>query len=323
MKELILVVGCLLISISVIAQTCCSGGVPLSSNIGFSSSGQGAIQLAFAFEQNNLKTLYSESDILEFNNRERLTKSFLARIGYGLSDRFSIEALIPYINQVRNITQNNGSLNNESTSGIGDVVLLAKLDLSKSISWGINIGAGIKLPTGSTSQENSQGLLIVNDLQPGSGSLDVLGRISILHNLGVRPSMSVYSSAIWNLKGTDNEYLGSQLYRFGSELQIIAGISDQIIIGNQAIYPNLNLRYRNATRDQIDHNEINNTGGEWVFARAGIGADVYGNHRISLSLETPIYTNVDGTQLSPDLIFNITYSTFFTPSTSPSIIINQ
>lgn len=323
MKKLFLGIGCFLLRMSVYAQTCCSGGVPLSSNIGFSSSDQGAIQLAFAFEQNNLNTLYSESTVLEINNRERLTNSFLARIGYGFSDRFSLETLIPYINQVRNIIQNNGTINNESTFGIGDLVLLAKLDLSKSISWGINIGAGIKLPTGSTTQENSQGLLIVNDLQPGSGSFDVLGRISIKHNIWVRPSMSIYSTGIWNLKGTDNEYLGSQLYRFGSELQIITGISDQIIIGNQAIYPSLNLRYRKALRDEIDHNEINNTGGDWVFVRAGLGADIFGNHRISLALETPIYTKVDGTQLSPDLIFNVTYSTFFTPSTSPSIIINQ
>ena len=117
------------------AQTCCSGGVPLSSNIGFTSSGQGAVQVAFAFEQNNLKTLYSENNVLELNNRERLTKSFLARIGYGLTDRFSLESLLPFVNQVRNIIQNNGILNTESTKGIGDVVLLGKFDLTRSIAW--------------------------------------------------------------------------------------------------------------------------------------------------------------------------------------------
>jgi len=38
------------------AQTCCSGGIPLSNNIGLTSLGKGTLQIGINYDYNNLNT---------------------------------------------------------------------------------------------------------------------------------------------------------------------------------------------------------------------------------------------------------------------------
>ena len=322
MKRYVLGIIALCLAAShLIGQTCCSGGVPISSNLGFQSSEAGNLQFAAAYEHNFLNTLYSESTVLPLNNRQRQTQSFLLRLSYNFSDRFGIETLLPYVIQRRDITQNSGLINREVSNGIGDAVILFKYDLIKNIAWNLNVGIGPKLATGSSTENNSIGLLLVNDLQPGSGATDIISRIALTHNLSARPSSSVYGQAVWTSRGTDNDYLGSQTYGFGSEIQLSGGISDQFITSLTTLYPALSLRYRNATRDAINDNSQENTGGKWVFLKASLGFDILKENRISIAYERPIYTKVDGTQLSPDHILNISfYRNFSLKNTSNKII---
>ncbi len=319
----ILTISFLLLSLTKLSgQTCCSGGVPFSSNLGFPTTNQGTFQLALAYDDNRLLTLYDEGDVLVNSNRERKTRSFFLRLGYGISERWSVETLMPYVNQRRNITQNNGEINRESSSGIGDIILLVKYDLFKNLSWVLNMGAGIKIPTGSTHQLNNRGLLLVNDMQPGSGAMDIVFRFSLSHQLGIRPSTTLYISPIVNIKGSDDNYLGSQSYQFGNDLQMMSGLSDQVIIGEWPVYPNIGFRYRYARRDRINGVDLDNTGGSWLFTRLGLGTDFYKNNRLTFTFELPLITNVDGTQLSPDAIFNLTYSNSFSSQSPRSINLN-
>ncbi len=322
-KHILVIVLFIVAAIQLAGQTCCSGGVPISSNLGFQSSESGSLQLATAYEHNFLNTLYAESTVLPLNNRQRQTQSFLLRLSYNVTDRVGIEALLPYVIQRRDITQNSGDIDRESSNGIGDAVILLKYDLIKNITWNLNIGIGPKLSTGSSDQRNSIGLLLVNDLQPGSGATDIISRVALTHNLSARPSSSVYGQVVWTAKGTDPTYLGSQRYGFGSEVQVSGGISDQFITRLTTIYPAISLRYRNATRDTINDNSQENTGGKWVFLKASLGFDVMGENRISIAYERPVYTEVDGTQLSPDHIINFSfYRNFSLKNTSNKIILN-
>ena len=302
------------------AQTCCSGGVPISSNLGFQSSDGGVLQIAVAHEANFLNTLYAESTVLPLNNRQRKTQSSLLRLAYNISHRWGVETLLPYVVQTRDITQNSGAINSERSSGIGDIVLLLKYDIIKNVTWNLNLGIGPKFSTGSSEERNSLGLLLVNDLQPGSGATDFIVRAALTHNLLSRPSTSVFAQAIWTSRGTDPDYLGTQTYGFGSEIQLSSGISDQLITPAGVFYPAVSLRYRQAERDAINDNSQENTGGSWLFLRGSLGYDLWKNGRIAFSYERPIITQVDGTQLSPDHILNVSFYTDFSFSAKPDII---
>ena len=58
LKVLFLAAGILSLLVSTAnSQTCCSGGVPLSGNIGFEGANQGAFQMELSYDLNYLATL--------------------------------------------------------------------------------------------------------------------------------------------------------------------------------------------------------------------------------------------------------------------------
>jgi hypothetical protein len=287
------------------AQTCCSSGIPIASNVGFASQGSGVLTTSVHYENNQLSTLLDESDVLALNNRQRNTQSYLWRIGYQFTERWSTEVLVPYVTQNRNITKNNGEIDQEQARGLGDIALLLKYDLVKRMDWNLNVGIGTKLTSGDSKHLNRIGLLLVKDLQPGTGALDWLGRLAIEHHPSFHPSMNIFLSAIYSLKGTDAAYLGSQAYRFGNDWQLFFGAGDQWTFGNTNVSPSIGFRYRRADQDLIDGIDLRNTGGQWVFLRPHLGINVLKNVQLLSTLELPIYSRVDGTQLSPTYIFNL------------------
>jgi hypothetical protein len=287
------------------AQTCCSGGIPLANNVGFTTQSPGTLLASFNYEHNYLNNLLSENNTLAENNRKRVTNSFLFRMGYTFSQKWSIESLVPYIIQKREILQNSGALDREQSEGIGDIVLMIKYDVLQLQKWNINVGIGPKFATADSDKTNSAGLLLIKDLQPGTGAMDLISRIAISHTPDFRPSTTLFLSGIYSLKTTDNTYLGSQTYKFGNDLQFILGISDQLFIKDKPIYPSIGLRSRNAARDKISEISLPNTGGKWLFLRTNLGIDLSKNIRFISAFEWPIFAYVDGTQLSPTSIFNI------------------
>jgi len=287
----------------VVGQTCCSGGVPLSTNLGFVSDDQNTLHLALSGDYNQLSTLYNEDEVLAQNNRKRSTSSYFFRVGYDFAHGWATELLVPFIFQERSITQNNGLDDLQRSTGIGDVAFLVRKNIFVK-PFSLDISAGLKLPTGSTSEVNNNGLLLVNDMQPGSGSVDGLFLIS--STFPIRGSLEMYTTANYQWKGIDDDYLGSLSYGFGDELQISSGVSDQVLVGGQIFAPSVGLRYRSRSRDEIDNFSQENTGGRWMFAQLGVGWLPDQLSSISIKIDVPLWTRIDGTQLSNDYIFNMT-----------------
>lgn len=305
-----------------LAQTCCSSGIPIASNLGFQSKGKSKLQVSLGLEHNRLSTLYIGSEALVESNRLRTTNSGLLRLAYGFSDRINLETLIPYVSQLRVITQNNGEKNNEGGHGIGDITLIAQYDILQKPFSSLTIGGGVKMPTGANDLRNANGFLLINDLQLGSNTYDFIGRAAYTFVPNFKPTASIFANTIYLSKGVNKTYLGSQEYKFGNEVQANLGISDQLLIFKALIYPSLSLRFRHALRDDINNNELTNTGGSWLFGKLGLGVNLYNDHRVSVNFELPFYTFVDGTQLSPDFILNISYHKTFNLAKDKAFIAN-
>lgn len=309
MYRYLLISSLLFLGYTSYSQTCCSGGVPVSSNLGFQSSEERSIHLSISADLNFLKTLKTETSTLDDDQRLRTTQSYLLRGAYTMTDRLSIEGLFPIVRQTRRITSNAGSFDRESTFGVGDPVALLIYDVvKKSITF--RIGAGPQIPLGGFEQTNNRGLRLLEDLQPGSGAWDLIVLASLEHSLKHRPASLVYINSIFSFTGVNNRARGgAQSYEFGNDIQIIAGYSDQILIFGNIFSPGFSLRYRQADRDLISGSTLPGTGGNFLFGRLNNAIPFPKvNSSLNVNLELPLWSRVNDTQLSPTYSINVGWS---------------
>lgn len=298
---LYLVVLLLVGTYSVLGQTCCSGGVPLSNNLGLPNEGGGVLTVSLNYDYNNLNTLNAGTEKLDDGARQRITNSILLGLGYAFTDRLSLETMLTWVNQTRTITQF-GNENFTETSGIGDAVVLGKYALPSLLGpmWQLNVGAGVKIPFGRSDILTDQGIQLTADLQPGSGAWDMLGWISISRPLGFRPSATLSGSLTHRFTGINGSYLNdTATYEFGDETQVNIGYVDQLFALGKIMRPGLVFKYRKARQDKIDDSEIPNTGGEWIFVRPEVGIALHQDIVLNFRVELPLYSYVQGTQLTP------------------------
>jgi hypothetical protein len=297
---------CCFIGHKSIAQTCCSGGVPLSNNLGgLPNEGKGVFSMGLNYDYNNLNTLKAESSKLDDNSRQRITNSVLLNMGYSITDKLAVETLFTWVNQSRTISQF-GNENFTSTSGIGDAVFLVKYTMQNVLGKNtvFNLGLGPKVPLGKSDILTEQGIQLTADLQPGSGAWDGLGWLSISKGLNIRPSATISGSFTYRLTGKNNSYLNNTAtYEFGDEIQSNIGYTDQFLLFNTLFNPGLVFKYRKSFEDKIDDQDIPNTGGEWVFIRPEIAVKLTTNISINTKFELPLYSFVEGTQLTPTFRF--------------------
>ena len=287
----------------VFSQTCCSGGVPVSSNLGMPNADSKTLQLNLSYDLNNLNTLKTEREIIDDQTRKRTTQSILLEVGYSLTDRLSVDAFFSYVRQERIVNGNNFT----STNGIGDMVFLLKYQLLEEKKTGSNvfIGIGSKIPIGASDLRNNNGIALNADLQPGSGAFDWIGWGQWSKTLKFRPSIQVASTFIYSYKGVNNHYLGNSEYQFGREWSWSLGLSDQLIIGKQLVQPALQFRYRNANADLFNTDALPSTGGNWLFINPG-GSIWFGkNFSLETNIELPLFAKVEGTQVTPTYRWNI------------------
>jgi hypothetical protein len=79
-RRLVYIIANLLFIINIVSvsgQTCCSGGVPLSGNVGLPSGEKGVLQILVNHDDNALKTLKSGSMKLEDDSRTRHTRPII------------------------------------------------------------------------------------------------------------------------------------------------------------------------------------------------------------------------------------------------------
>ncbi len=304
----IVLIGLIITAFPGFGQTCCSGGVPISTNLGLPPSYQGTVQFTLTYDVNVLRTLKEGTALIEDRARERITRSLILSAGYSITDRIGVEVLIPYVRQERNITQPGGFSDFESTEGIGDLLILFKYRITSLNNQRhmLSLGFGPKMSTGSAREVNGRGLILNADLQPGSGAWDIIYWGNYFYHLGSRPSMTLYSVITYRQTGTNNDYLnGTSTYKIGGNFRILAGISDQIRIGTAMINPSLGARYRNARADEFNSEFLPSTGGEWVFLIPGAGISITPDLTFETNVELPLYANPSGTQLTPTYRFNL------------------
>jgi hypothetical protein len=291
-----------------LSQTCCSGGVPLSGNIGFEGAAKGTLQTEWSYNLNYLATLKNGTEIYEDENRQRITHSFLLKLGYSINNWFAVDALFSYVLQERKIFFND-QVNHENAHGLGDAVLMAKFILSSVSVNGseLQLGLGPKLPLGRTDRASKNNIILNADMQPGSGSWDLITWAYYARQFTIRPTLVTSVRAVGRINGKNTEYFGSQTYKFGNSVQLHVGIGDQIGWRNSLVSPSLAFRFRYAGSDLINGQILDNTGGKWISISPALSWHLGQRSTLHFVPELPLYSNVVGTQLTPSFRMQLGY----------------
>ena len=281
-------------------QTCCSGGIPLSNNIGLEFSEDDKLILGISYDFNKLNTLKNDSETLDDNSRLRTTHSVLVNVGYAFSKRLSIESLFTWVNQRRIISQFE-SENLDQTQGIGDAVVIGRYSILKNTvsNWNLNVGLGVKVPLGSSTETSNQGITLNADLQPGSNAWDLVYLLGASKIFDFRPTMTFSSRVVYRQPGKNNSYFDVSTYQFGNEIQGYFSVSDQFFIKKALINPGITFKYRNVKKDRIQDFDIPNTGGDWVFIIPNVSIKIFQNTFFNAAAELPLFSRPDGIQLTP------------------------
>ncbi len=290
----------------IVAQTCCSGGVPTANNLGLPKAEAKTIQFSLNYDLNALNTLKTGTKKLESATRSRLTHTLMLQAGFSITERISFDLFVPWVRQEREIRFLGNVSDFTTTTGIGDLVALGKYNLWNNKEKGnLGIALGLKLPTGSSTEVNNNNLQLNADLQPGSGAFDQILILEYQRQLNARPSTTLFSRATVTQKGINDNYLGDNTYQFGLEWQAYFGIADRILFKKQIIDPSLALRFRSASADQFNAEVQTGTGGRWLFLNPSISIWRGQNMSLTFSGDVPVYSYVVDTQVTPTYRVNV------------------
>lgn len=302
-------------------QACCSGGSPLAGTLGLQSMPSGSGLLEVNYDYNTQHDLVEGSKELGDNPRRRNTHSVLLRGVYAFTDRTSIFGILSLIRQEDLTKQLSGGSRLKYAEGLGDAILFGQYALQNRLDRQILIGGGVKIPLGSVGEIDPEtGLPLHPDLQPGTGSWDILfgARISWQHVL--KQNLQLTSNLTYRLTAPADRYLGRQKYEFGDELRWLTGLSDSYLLGGGIWNPSLFLLYRFTQIDRTNDLDTPNTGGHWVHIRPGLGYAFSPSFSVNTFGEIPLYRQLKGTQLTTTFRFRLSLSYFFSGNKTPEPI---
>ena len=291
-------------------QACCSGGSPVSGVLGVTAMQDQSIKIMATYDQHFMNRLYNGADLLETDKRRRRIHNLIVEGSYGLSDRFALSTMFSFVRQARTI-RNFDEEQVTTLHGVGDAFMLLKYQLlnqKQGHPTQIVLGAGPKFPLGRNDVTGTNGLLLAPDLQPGTGSWDIL--------TWAYASRSNFLNSGLNLAGyfnyritTPTTRANSDLpYKYGNEFQANVGVRKALTIGEELFTPSLFTVYRNLASDRVDNDKLSNTGGNWVYAKPGITWSMAPEASLRVATDIPVYQKLNGTQLGSTFKLQISFN---------------
>jgi hypothetical protein len=240
--------------ISSFATTCSCAGVPILGAMQTATPGDNKWIVASTYEYHDLSDLVSgSSSVPDQTGRERTSQALILEASRGLTDKWSVSALLSAVEHNREV----GGVR-DSVSGLGDAVLMFKYS-PKTISLysksSLSFGIGSRLPIGEN-DASTQGFRLAEDLQPSTGAFGAIGWIYGARALNESTSLRTYGSLTYTYNG-DND----RNYQFGHTSTASIGGSYQT---ESPWGFNLEVLFSHSQRDRRASVDIPNTGGKWL-----------------------------------------------------------
>ncbi|HMU02419.1 MAG TPA: hypothetical protein PJ990_02305 [Saprospiraceae bacterium] len=180
-----------------------------------------------------------------------------------LSERIQMFGFIPYNSIVK---RENGEIFNQN--GLGDISLIAMYAIinqrkssSLAVIQNLQVGGGIKLPSGSHDVITSDGSYVPG-VQLGSGSVDILANLNYI--IKYKDSgLSIESSYRYN-------QTNSLDFKFGNRLTNTAKLFYKIDLAKVVLMPNMGFSIEKSFQDNHEGLNLDLSGGEGYYGQVGI-----------------------------------------------------
>jgi hypothetical protein len=166
--------------------------------------------------------------ILDHHKETRtITQTYTLDMNYGVTDRFAIQATLPYLRRKHQHIDGIGESATEfgensrfADNGIGDVRLTAKYNVLPTLRNLVVLGFGMDLPTGDTHARDSLGNVLESSGQLGRGHVGLIGSIYQTYELMPhRLNQFAYGSYRHTFRNRDGYQFGDEfLFNFGLNL---------------------------------------------------------------------------------------------------------
>ena len=214
-------------------------------------------------------------------------------VNHGFARGWSLSLLVPLVR--RSLDSITGSLTGE---GLGDASVLLKHNIHvenwERSAWNTAWIAGVETPTGE-SGERDNGLRLSPSLQPSSGSWDPFVGIASTLDIDLWRFDFV---ALYKENGE-----GAQDYEEGDKLTVALSGKYRFL---HEVYPGpsasftLGLKWSDAERASFQGNSVADSGGQELLLKTALGYHPRPDIDLSLSVDSPLDDDRNGTQLSFD-----------------------
>jgi len=275
------------LSFNTIAATCSCAGVPLLNSMDATSVERNKWFLNLTYEQHKMNKLYSGGDeVNDETKRRRQTDSFIVQADYGISETWSVSAMLSFVDHQRTIGVSNNSFS--SASGIGDGLVLFKYTpkrMNLLSRWEYSVGLGAKIPVGEDNATQN-GVDLSEDMQPSSGSYSALGWAYIGYAFDQAGQRQLFVSSNYSL----NQENGRN-YANGNEFNF--GIGASYTMKEKWAFVG-QIRYRTTKADERNGDAIANTGGEWIDFLPSVQYRINDKSGVNVGFRIPVYRKLDG-----------------------------
>ncbi len=260
-----------------------------------STMGRGRGSIGFLFEHQRYNTIPAD-DAEQFHHQgndvhgKNHEEIYQVAAGYGLTKDLDLYVALPLVfRSSHNIEDDDALGADERSEGVGDLRVMAKYRV-----WDEGVDAsllaGVKAPTGETSDRNRSGEKFEAEMQPGSGAWDVTLGMAASRRLVGRLSLASAFQYTYRGEGAQDEKLGNVMR---SDLGLSFGLTP---VGR---YPNvsavLELQHQYAFRDRArDDRKVLASGGTTVLLSPGVSAALSESLEMYAAMPIPVYQNLGG-----------------------------
>lgn len=222
--------------------------------------------------------------------------TFALRANIGLFKNYRLNLLLPYehtvvyYNKVWDIL-NPVSDTTMTLSGVGDAIVgidkNIRLKTDKFTHYLIP-GLSLKIPTGITNVRDIQGNKFDPEIQPGTGSLDLLMRLNYTITNG---KWGIFSATNYKINNGHNGYRFANSFNLQSDIFLILGNPKLQFIPQAGFY------MEKAGKNIDNGTPIDFTGGTTVFFDSGMEIRLKKSISLQLSAQLPVYDHRNNTQI--------------------------
>lgn len=226
-------------------------------------------------------------------------------LGNRLTPDFILQAELPYVIRHSIEIDDHSILGaKQKSQGIGDLRLVGDYRVFRGPKGSVGVIGGVKFPTGSTRERNTDGTRFEPELQPGSGSFDYLTGL-VFQKQENRVSLTANSIYVFKTEG-------DQDFEFGDVVSASL-LADYLLNPQQQTKTRLgldaNIQYEQKQKDTGV--KVTDSGGTTLLLGPVLSLSAHEHILFAGSFLAPVYQNLGGVHQELDFVWTLSGKIFW------------